>query len=439
MTLPADATVRIAFGVDPWNPLLEFGYTDVTADVRSITWSTSNRSSEFDTFQAGKLVLVLDNRDGTYDPAYTSGTHFGDFRRSTVVRLDLTDLPPAVTYTHGRYFVERWTVEYPENNADSVAVVECIDLLGLCGNYYLDLIVDGDGEPDPSYDNDTVAARLGRVLDDINVLAGFRNIGANGSNARLAPTTWGVNALEHMQRCVESQGGLLYCQRDGVLTHDTIESLATTRQSTSQLTIAGSGAVEYMAGSLKLDAAGDNFRNVVRVSAARRTTKNASGDTVQLSGTIYEVDKRGSALEVPQAKQLIDSELRNDADAEALANFWAQLFATEVPFPNEVTVFVAGPYSASSPYGDVNGDVLALKLRDRVTITQNPPGTPGSRSWDCYIDGIHGRLDQQSLRLTFQLASADAYDDNLDAAPSTWGTWDSGSWWDSGSLKWGYL
>lgn len=68
-----------------------------------------------------------------------------------------------------------------------------------------------------------------------------------------------------------------------------------------------------------------------------------------------------------------------------------------------------------------NTVLFARKLRDRCTSELSPPGAGSDLSHLVMVDGIRGRVvPGASWTTTFTFSSADAYDENLDEAPSNW-------------------
>ncbi len=67
-----------------------------------------------------------------------------------------------------------------------------------------------------------------------------------------------------------------------------------------------------------------------------------------------------------------------------------------------------------------NTELHARLLRDRVTVTAAPPGGGAVISKQCFIDGMEGVIEGGVWKVTIALSSADAYDNNLSAAPSAW-------------------
>ncbi len=479
------ARVEIAFGVAPFNSTsldVATNWVDVSASCRSVKYKTSSASDRFSVFSAGSATVVLDDRDREFDPSYASSTYVGDFKRSTPVRVIGTHTLGAATYdetggasedlwtlsAHGMddgqrvqfsavgtgasgyaadtdYYVvgstanafqlsatlggaaiagtgdsagtwtlgrldtqwygyaKKWTPGY--QGLDAVTTLTAHDGLGLLARYDLDEIA-------AAHSGDTVAARIGRILDEVGFPSSYRDLDPGTS---LTSTTFGVNALRHCQLAARSDGGWFYAQRDGTLTFDGLDALTTTRQLTSQVTLSHDTAPMYLLDTLHREGVGEGFRNLVRIGGPAVTT--AENDAT-------------AADEAPVTFQRLDLLMNSDAKASGLADFYADLFATETPFHSAVTVTAAAVSDAT-----YNSEIFPRKIRDRVTVELAPVGGGADLSDQVFIDGIAGTITPARWNISYRFASADAYDNNLASAPSTWGVWGTGLW---GTATWTY-
>jgi len=385
MTLPV--TVEIAFGVDPFDSTtLNTGsnWTDVTGSVRSLDYQTSTRSDRFGVFSAGSAMVALDDLDREFDPSNSGSTYVGEFKRDVPVRIIGTH--SSTDYVQWYGYVTLWTPGY--QGKDAVTTVQAHDGLGLLARYDLDQLAS------PAYSCDTAGGRIARVLDLLGFPSGYRDLD-NGTG--LTSTSFGVNALQHCQLVAASDGGLFYADRDGTLTFDGLSALTTTRQVTSQATL-----TDYLndPGPTRTGV-GAGFRNLVRIGGEAVTT--AEQDNV-------------GANQVPVAYQRLYLLMNADAQATALAGFYADLYGAETPFTKTATYTVATSAGATS-----NSALFPRRLRDRVTLNLTPPGGGTGISDQVFIGGVRGRIGQnQRWDIEHTYSSADAYDDNLAAPPSQW-------------------
>lgn len=99
-------------------------WTDITDDVRAMTYSSSQRSRLSNTWDPGRATIQLSNTDRKYDPTYTSGTYYGDLKpgRQIRIKIDSTVVWWGV--------IDRFAIEYIGVNHDSVTTLNCVDSLG---------------------------------------------------------------------------------------------------------------------------------------------------------------------------------------------------------------------------------------------------------------------------------------------------------------------
>lgn len=127
MALSAQCRVYIAF--DGSNPLtVSPTWTEVTSWVRSVS-TNRGRASELDDFQAGTAQIELGNRDGRFS-SY-SGTYNVNIR----IPVKIEAVASAVTYPVFRGVISDW--DYTSRANDSVAVVNCVDMLGVLSTWTL--------------------------------------------------------------------------------------------------------------------------------------------------------------------------------------------------------------------------------------------------------------------------------------------------------------
>ena len=408
------ARLQVAFGINPFdntNLDLEASWIDVNADVRSITYQTDHRSDRFAVFSAGNLTATLDNRIRRYDPDHATGPFFGQMKRYVPVRL--IAVHAGVRYVKWYGYTLEWRPQYA-GKFDSVTVLQATTPTGVVARYEMAPI-------DPAaHAGDTAGGRIARVLDDMGHPSAYRSLEVDG---QVQATKFGVNALQHIQTAARSvPGGLFYSQPDGTVTHDGQAALTSTRQSSSQVTLSHDTAPIYQ--SLEVAGVGLGYRDLIRIG--------------RTGGTVQTIDN-SAANEAPVVFQDTSLLMALDSHAAAVAKFTADLFGTETVFPRKVSFVMdaidgdAESLIASAvfhlvprhgPQGSLrhNTQLLARKLRDRITVTYDPPGGGSDISALCYIDGMAGRIEGGIWRETWTLSSADAYDNNLGSAPSTWMT-----------------
>lgn len=384
MTIPA--TVEIAFGIEPFDDTSlgnNANWVDVTGYVRSVDYTTSTRSDRFGVFVGGNATIVLNALDRVMDPSYASSTYVGEFKSRTPVRISGTH--SSTDYVQWYGYADLWQPGY--DGADAVTVLTAYDVLTALGTFDLAELSSA------SYAGETIGERLDRVCDLWGLPSNQRDFEAG---AGLTDTLFAVNALFHCQQAAMSDGGFLYAQRDGVLTFEGMYALTTARQQTSQATLTG----HLVDPPPQRAGVGKSFRNLVRIGGPGVTAQTT--DNVPVNG-------------LPVAYQRLDLLMQFDAKAASLADFYAELYSTETPFTSSATFTAAT--AAQPTYGS---SLFVRKLRDRVTISINPPGPGGDITDQVFIDGMTGRISPDRWDITYTFSSADAYDDNLLSQPSTW-------------------
>jgi len=394
MTGPATFRLWIGFGekiFDDTRLASDGNWVDVTDYVRFADFRTSSRRSQFDTFAGGTGQFTLDNQTRLFDPGYSSGTYFGEFKRNTPVRV--TAEHSSTRYEVWRGAARKWNPFY-KGSFDSITTLYCEDMLGVISAYELPQI-------SAAHDGDTTATRIGRVLDEIGHPSAYRSLGNGGAGGGHSSTTWGENALSHMVQLATVDGGMVYADRDGTITHDNRSAGGIlSRQNTSQVTFGHDSEPKYLPEDAGWQGVGDDFRDLVRVQAG--------------AGPIHEIDN-STTNDAPVVFQRLGTSLNSDAQAATAAQFYADLYRTDRMYPATVKVRVA------TNSEDLRTVLLPRRLRDRATVTHDPPGAGSDLSSDVFIDGISHIVDPTTGDWTasYTFSSADQYD-GLDGPPSTW-------------------
>lgn len=393
MAGPATFRLWVAFGqkiFDDTALASDVNWTEVTDDCRFARFSTSTRRSQFDAFSAGTAEFRLDNRTRVYDPSYSSGTHFGDFKRNTPVRV--TAEHSSTRYEVWRGAVRRFDPFY-EGSFDSFTTLRCEDMLGVISDYELAELSSA------SYAADTTGTRIGRVLDAMGHPSAYRSLGNGGDTTTHTSTTWGTNALAHIVAVGLADGGFVYADRDGTITHDSRNAGGgVSRQVTSQVTLSHTSEPTYL--SSEWQGVGDDYRDLVRVSGATGNVQTVDNSTVD---------------DAPVVFQRLNTTMQFDGEAAATAEFYADLYQTDRMYPRKVKVRIATNGT------DLRTELLPRRVRDRMTVTHDPPGAGSNLTAEVFLDGINHTVDptQGDWTAEYMFSSADQYD-GLDGPPDEW-------------------
>ena len=170
MTVPT-IRVEMAFGYGAYSTPSGAQWVDVTSDVFGIS-TNRGRSSEFEQFPAGTCTIGLYNDSRQWDPLNTAGTHYGNLKANTPVRVVATI--SAVDYHIWRGYIDGWPVSYTDAGARSEVRVQCTDATRLLAERKMPdtrqtfFTLFGPGAPDAYYkcDDPTVFRNAGTVGRD---------------------------------------------------------------------------------------------------------------------------------------------------------------------------------------------------------------------------------------------------------------------------------
>lgn len=124
VTSAPDVFVEIAFSSPPntGSPI----WTDVSGWVRSIGINRG-RSSELEQYSAGRVSLVLDNRDRRFDPLHSGSPYAPNVLPRKQLRIRA--VYKGTTYSLFTGFIEGWPQEYDQADTDATVAVTAIDPL----------------------------------------------------------------------------------------------------------------------------------------------------------------------------------------------------------------------------------------------------------------------------------------------------------------------
>lgn len=242
-------TVEIGFGIDPSGGSLfvlddpvrgvldsaSFTLASDLIDVGDLCRSFTidrGRQRLLDDFVAGTAQVVLDNRDRRFDDTYASGPYAGLIDIGLRIQITCN----GITLFFGS--IEDWDLTH-DVNGDSVAIVSCVDMLGVLAMCELDAWTPTAGQ--------LVGARISAALDRTEVsFPASRAIGAGVSTLSATPVAAGTNTLNYCQQASESDLGYFYASRTGELTFkDRLTVTGTTIEATFGQDLSA-GDIPYM-------------------------------------------------------------------------------------------------------------------------------------------------------------------------------------------------
>ncbi len=189
-------------------------WTDFPAgDVLSVN-ITRGLSTEFDSVNSGKCIIVLDNFSADYEPDNGSSPYSPNLEIGKPVQV--AGVFSSVTYPRFRGYIDDIVPSTGFDPTTTITVVDAVDLLSraeIPARTTVDYF--GNQVDDPAYDGDGTGARIGRILDLAGRPATMRDLDAGYSGC--SSTVFGNFALPLIQEVVESELGWFYQGVTGTL------------------------------------------------------------------------------------------------------------------------------------------------------------------------------------------------------------------------------
>lgn len=331
---------------------------NISGDVRSV-WTRRGKQRDLDEYGPGSGGCELNNNSRRYDPTNTASIYYGNIApmRSAYV----TAVLDGVDYPMFRGYIERWRVDYSQQNLP-LASMEMLDAFLLLSRAEMTSI-------SAAHSGDLAGARMSRVLnlDEVNFPTDIRSI-ATGLTT-MGATTFGENPLGYLQKLARSEGGAVFVSKTGVLTLEQ----RNTAPGASLATFSDDGAgssIKYL--TVDQDTGSDLLYN-------RVVTSGTSGTAQTAEDAISQTDNRMTAT-LDRTGQLA----LNDADMLDQAKWLVARYATAETRLRQVTVQTQSLAAARQ------AELLALELGDRVTVTRTPPGggSPATISQAAIVIGV---------------------------------------------------
>lgn len=227
---------------------------------------------------------------------------------------------------------------------------------------------------------DLPGARATRVLDAIAWPLVLRDLDTGITT--LQGATLGTTVLEHLQKVAESEVGLLYVTREGVVR---FEDRASTVNQTSVATLTDTQGSNPAITTDEPEITDDLVRNVVTVSRSDGIAQTAR-------------DATSIALNGPAGYSL--DGLLNDSDALSLhiAEFILAEFKDAKQRINQLNVVPRGNPTVLFPL------VLALELSDVVTVKQKPQDVGAETTQVSVVEGITHTFGPKAWETSFNLS-----------------------------------
>lgn len=186
--------------------LLGYLSEDVTEYVRSVTCKRGKSTSQ-DRFTAGQLSVVFDNRARVFDPSYSLSPLYGAIVPRRKIRFYAGYNSDSL---HSQFvgFIDDWDFDY-DVSGDSTATASASDAFTVLAQQNMTMAAP------PAEISD---ARAERVITNSQVAWPIDDFYTEGAAITVNTVAYSGNALEYLLQLAETEQGLLYVNRSGVLT-----------------------------------------------------------------------------------------------------------------------------------------------------------------------------------------------------------------------------
>ena len=345
---------------------------DVTSDTNSVSFRRGRPSQVFDVIDAATGSVQLNNELRTYDPMYAAGDYYGQIKpglRCTVSTNGITTFECKVADLNLDYQV----------SGRSIAMMELEDALAILGRQEFDEWTTTAAQ--------TAGPRYDDILNRAEVAwaGGARDIDTGVSTLQDDLVTWGSNVLNYCQLVAQSDLGLFFASRDGLVTfRDRHSNLLATP------------AAEFAD-----DGTGIAFQGV------------ASSFGAEVYFTRVIVDREGgigqavttSAALTDGVRSLTITGLLQDSDSQALdmATFLANVYSSGDTRLSMVRVALDDTLLTAAQITQV----LQLDLNSLVQVTYTPNGVGAAIVQECVVQGIDHDITVDMHWVTLWLSKFD--------------------------------
>lgn len=129
--------VLIDFASDPLDPLDFSTATNVTQYVRSVSIDRGKQAEDEDHVQPGTATIVLENRDGRFDPNNGGSPYAPNVKPMKRVRVRATNPADSTVYDLFTGYIMSWPQQYVEGDAEVLTPIDCVDALTILDNVTL--------------------------------------------------------------------------------------------------------------------------------------------------------------------------------------------------------------------------------------------------------------------------------------------------------------
>lgn len=313
-------------------------WTDFTTVVRAASWELG-RTSATESHRPGTATITVDNQDGRWDPSFSGAPspYTGKLKRWLGVRVLASNDAFSTSTVLWRGFL--WDAQNGSTDHDADTVLTCTDQLGILANHNLE---------DLERVSELSGVRAQAIFADADLIAGMTNIAHDGTVPMGEATLTGT-AFAAVLECARTEGGAVYCGRDGRINYTDRHYF--TEKAVSNFAL-DDADIKYM----RIPQGLGRFENVQQASS--------SG----ISGRVYKFGTTEAGF--PRAvRREMNTIAYWDADARVLARWLRRNSAGAGPRVEAVTCDVLRVGSTTVLDGLVDETLAFL---DTVTITYEP-------------------------------------------------------------------
>ena len=379
-------------------------WVDISSAVKSFS-IRRGRSTDLDRTEAGTCTVVLDNRDRSFDPSYTSGPYYGYLTPMRWFRISATW--NGTTYRLYTGFTNSWVNTWPRGtNYPAITTVTCQDGLAVLARWsgqlilsapvlsfpaasssFINLVLSNAGlppstwsspsgsDPGSTYSAIILSPNVATVTDPYTPPAS-----TNGANALQMLQNF-VDNTEHGVHFINPNGQYRFINRTAMTVGSTDSPYASILATFGDVSSAGELGYEDLGFSLD-----DRYtRNVVRISPS-----SASSNTLSVSNSTS-IGLYGTQ---PLTYTSYATSTTQDADLAALL-----LWKWKDPQERVTSIRINPLVDPTNLYPQV----LARDLMDMVRINRRPwvnGSTSAVHTFDGHIESI--QHDADSARMTWR-------------------------------------
>lgn len=351
-----DLVVEIAWGALPF--AVAPAWVDVSEDVRSLT-IRRGRSDEGRRFEAGTVLMTLDNLERTYDPSWRDGPYAPYVRPRQMVRVRARLGTVTIPLFLG--LCEGWKPAYPNGGSDAIVTTTVSDGFKHLARFEL-------GTETPEMPKELSIDRVRRVLDAIGWPEEYRQIEetlSQWSAVQIRAERPSGGALAYLQRVAEAEGGRLFMNASGQLAFHPKAIYFRAPWNTTQIVL-GDGPGEL--GYWTIDTSQDD-QTIVNEAIVRGPT-----------GTWTETDDLSIETYGKTSVTKSDLPFADDVDAQMLAAWLVARFGEPT-----LRITQLEPRPGDNPEHWV--DALQREIGARLVVIRRPPGGGDPITQDSVLEG----------------------------------------------------